>query len=98
MVVAIAGGAVVAVVLLDRLVRWAETRGSSTYDDPNYRPGSFNPLGELLSPHLRRQREIVAEKEARGDEDDADGAPPEAGAGRPMPDDVPRRGAGPTAF
>jgi hypothetical protein len=94
----VAGGAVVAVVLLDRLVRWSETRGSSTYDDPSYRPGSFNPFVELFFPQLQRQREIVAEKETRGDEDDADGAPPDGGGGRPGPGEQPPRGAGPTAF
>ena len=83
-------GIVVALVLFDRLIVWAETHGKRSYDDPNYVAGSYNPLFELFDPALKRQREIVAEKEVAGDDAEADGAPPEPG-----PPPVP---SGPTAF
>jgi hypothetical protein len=86
----IVAGAGVAMVALDRLVRWAETHGSRSYDDPQYVPGSYNPLFELFDPALKRKREIVAEKEVAGDDAEADGAPPEPG-----PLTAP---SGPTAF
>jgi hypothetical protein len=83
-------GVLVAVVLLDRLIRWAETHGSRSYDDPAYVPGAYNPFFELFDPALKRKREITAEKEIAGDDAEADGAPPDPG-----PSPAPR---GPTAF
>ena len=69
-------GVVAALLLLDRLIGWAETHGSRSYDDPHYVAGSFSPLFELFDPALKRQREIVAEREVAGDDAEADGAPP----------------------
>jgi hypothetical protein len=86
----VVGGLGVAMVVLDRLISWSQTRGSRSYDDPDYRPGSFNPLFEVLDPALKRGREIVAQRDMAGDDAEADGAPPEAGR-PPTP-------AGPTAF
>ena len=83
-------GALTSLILLDRLIGWAETHGSRSYDDPTYVPGSFNPLFELFNPALKKQREIVAEKQLAGDDAEADGAPPEPGP--PPPPN------GPTAF
>ena len=83
-------GLLLATVLLDRLITWAETHASRAYDDPNYSPGSYSPLFELFDPALKRQREIVAEREVAGDDAEADGAPPEPGP--------PPRPSGPTAF
>ncbi|MDQ1714104.1 MAG: hypothetical protein QOC60_49 [Frankiaceae bacterium] len=83
-------GVLLAIVLLDRLITWADSHASRAYEDPNYVPGSYNPLFELFDPALKRRREIVAQKEVAGDDAEADGAPPEPGD-RPSP-------SGPTAF
>lgn len=88
---AVVVGTLVAVVLLDVLIRWAETQSKRSYDNPNYVPGSsFTPLMGILNPDAQRQRDVLEAKQLQGADAEADGAPPTPGE--------PRRGAGPTSF